>query len=76
MSKMIQIRNVPDDLHRRLKVQAAARGMSLSDYLLSELEQHADKPTMEEWLARVRRRKPARTGPTGDELIREMRGPI
>ena len=39
MSKMIQIRNVPDDLHRRLKSRAALAGMSLSDYLLNEIRQ-------------------------------------
>jgi antitoxin FitA len=38
MSKMIQIRNVPDELHRTLKVRAAQAGMTLSDYLLSEIE--------------------------------------
>ena len=52
MSKMIQIRNVPDDLHRTLKVRAAKAGMTLSDYLLSEIEQVAEKPTMSEWLER------------------------
>lgn len=78
MSKMIQIRNVPDELHRTLKVQAAQRGMSLSDYLLSELEQVADKPTMSEWLERVRSRpRPkANVGPSAAEIIREARGPI
>jgi plasmid stability protein len=54
MSKMIQIRNVPDDLHRRLKVRAAEKGLSLSDYLLSELEEIAEQPTLEEFVARVR----------------------
>jgi antitoxin FitA len=48
MSKMIQLRSVPDELHRTLKVRAAKAGMTLSDYLLSELEQLAKKPTMQE----------------------------
>ncbi len=76
MSKMIQIRNVPDDLHRTLKVQAAQRGMSLSDYLLTELEQVADKPTMSEWLERVRQRPKADIGDLAAEIIREARGPL
>ncbi len=38
MSKMIQIRNVPDALHRKLKARAALEGMSLSDYLLAEVQ--------------------------------------
>jgi plasmid stability protein len=50
MSKMIQIRNVPDELHRRLKMRAAKLGMSLSDYLLEEIREAAERPTMREWL--------------------------
>jgi plasmid stability protein len=49
---MIQIRNVPDALHRELKVRAARTGMTLSDYLLAELQALAARPTMREWLAR------------------------
>ncbi len=52
MSSMIQIRNVPDALHRELKVRAAQTGMTLSDYLLAEIESLAVRPTMKEWLAR------------------------
>jgi hypothetical protein len=55
MSKMIQIRNVPDDLHRKLKVRAAEAGMTLSDYLLS---QTAEKPTLAEMMERLRQREP------------------
>jgi antitoxin FitA len=53
MSRMIQIRNVPDDLHRSLKVRAAAEGLSLSDYLLREMETVAARPTLEEILAAI-----------------------
>lgn len=52
MPSMIQIRNVPDELHRNLKVRAARTGMTLSDYLLAELRALAVRPTMQEWLAR------------------------
>lgn len=52
MSSMIQIRNVPDTLHRELKIRAAQTGMTLSDYLLTELRALAVRPTMQEWLAR------------------------
>lgn len=52
MPSMIQIRNVPDALHRELKVRAAQTGMTLSDYLLAELRALAVRPTMREWLAR------------------------
>jgi antitoxin FitA len=53
MSKMIQIRHVPDALHRRLKAKAAIAGMSLSDFLLAELRRTAAKPTLDEWLQRL-----------------------
>ncbi len=51
---MIQIRNVPEDLHRSLKVRAAREGLSLSDYLLREIEVVAARPTLEEILAAIR----------------------
>ena len=53
MSKMIQIRNVPDEVHRALKIRAAQLGMSLSDYLLREIERVATRPTLEEVLAAI-----------------------
>jgi plasmid stability protein len=53
MSVMIQIRNVPEALHRRLKSRAALAGMSLSDYLLDEIRQAAERPTIDELRARL-----------------------
>jgi len=58
MSRMIQVRNVPDSLHRRLKARAAMAGMTLSDFLLKEIGKIAEKPTPEEMLERLRRRRP------------------
>ncbi len=60
MTIMIQIRNVPDALHRRLKSRAALAGMSLSDYLLGEIRQVAERPTLDELRARLEQR-PATT---------------
>jgi plasmid stability protein len=57
MSKMVQIRNVPDALHRKLKSRAADSGQTLSDYLLAELERLASRPTRDEMLARIHGRK-------------------
>jgi plasmid stability protein len=57
MSKMIQVRNVPDKLHRTLKSRAAAAGLSLSDYIKRDLEASAARPTFEEVDARVRARR-------------------
>jgi len=56
MSTMIQIRNVPDALHRRLKARAAMAGMSLSDFLLQQIRAVAERPTIEELRARLARR--------------------
>ncbi len=50
---MIQIRNVPEALHRRLKARAAFAGKSLSDYLLGEIAEAAERPTVEELRARL-----------------------
>ena len=73
MSKMIQIRNVPDDLHRTLKVRAARAGMTLSDYLLSEIELVAEKPTMKEWLDKVSGDGPVEVDESPAEIIRRIR---
>lgn len=53
MPKMIQVRNVPDDVHRTLKARAAAAGMSLSDYVMRDLKEVAARPSLEEIDARV-----------------------
>jgi plasmid stability protein len=54
---MIQVRNVPEILHRSLKVRAATAGMSLSDYLLGELREIAERPTLAEFRERLHTRK-------------------
>lgn len=58
MSRMIQLRNVPDALHRTLKARAAMAGMSLSDYLLAEIREIAERPTLAELQQRMQRRQP------------------
>lgn len=60
MSTMVQIRNVPSDLHRRLKARAALEGMSLSDYLLREVRRVVERPTPEEIRQRLTERTPVR----------------
>jgi plasmid stability protein len=73
MSKMIQLRNVPDALHRRLKARAAMAGMSLSDYLLSEIKEIADRPTLAEMRERLRQREPISVPIDTARLVREER---
>jgi antitoxin FitA len=58
MPTMIQLRNVPDDLHRRLKARAAMAGMSLSDFLIAEVARVAERPTPQEMLDRLHTRTP------------------
>jgi plasmid stability protein len=60
MPKMIQIRHVPDALHRRLRARAALAGMSLSDYLRGELELAAERLTPAELRERLAALEPAR----------------
>jgi antitoxin FitA len=76
MSSMIQIRNVPEALHRRLKARAAMAGMSLSDYLLKEIREVAERPTLEELRARLASR--SRVEPEEDtaDVVRAVRGPL
>ena len=73
MSMMIQIRNVPDDLHRVLKSRAAVAGMSLSDYLLNEVRQIAERPTLQEMRERLQSRTPVNLDISTADMIREER---
>jgi antitoxin FitA len=73
MSKMIQIRNVPDSLHRKIKARAAHSGMTLSDYLRSEIEQIAALPTRDEMLARLHTRTRIKLRTPAAEIIRQER---
>lgn len=67
MSRSIQIRNVPDDVHRTLRARAAAAGLSLSDYLLEDITRLAERPPV----ADVIRRAASRSGGAEAELIVE-----
>lgn len=73
MSKMVQIRNVSDALHRKLKARAANAGQTLSDYLMAELERLAARPTREDMLARLHSRKRVTLKTPAAVVIREDR---
>ena len=73
MSKMIQLRNVPDGLHRSLKARAALAGMSLSDYLLAEIKEIAERPTLAELRERLHQREPVSVQLDTARLVREER---
>jgi plasmid stability protein len=73
MSKMVQVRNVPDALHRKLKARASEAGQTLSDYLLAELERLAARPTRQDMLARLHSRKRVSLKTPAAVVIREAR---
>jgi plasmid stability protein len=73
MPKMVQLRNVPEALHRALKSRASLAGMSLSDYLLSEIREIAERPTLAEFRSRLHTRKAPAAGIDTARLVREER---
>lgn len=68
----VQVRDVPDDVHRKLKSRAALAGKSLNDFLLERMSEMARVPTVPELAERIRRREPY-SGPSSAEVIREER---
>ncbi len=73
MPKMIQLRNVPDALHRKLKARAFLEGRSLSDYLLGQIRELAQRPTPAEMRERLRSRSPVTLQIPPADLIRQDR---
>ncbi len=73
MSKMIQLRHVPDALHRRLKARAAIEGLSLSDFLIREARKIAERPTMEEIRNRLAGQVSVRPRISPTQVLREQR---
>ena len=73
---MIQIRNVPDDVHQALKIRATKAGMSLSEYLLREVTRVADRPSLEEVLERIRQQEPVELDEDTAATIRRLLGPL
>lgn len=73
MPKMIQLRHVPDDVHRKLKARAALAGLSLSDYLLQEVRRVAERPTVQELRTRLAGRTPISTRISPARAVRAER---
>lgn len=74
MTTMIQIRNVPDPIHRQIKARAALAGMSMSDYLLRELEKLVERPDRRELLERIAALPEVELDPSPAEILAEERG--
>ena len=72
-SVMVQIRNVPPELHRRLKARAAMEGLTISDYVLREVEKALQRPTRQELLERLAARPRARVRKSPADVIRAER---
>ena len=70
---MIQVRDVPEQLHSTLKARAAKEGTSLSDFIKRELERTAERPTMREWLELTQRAKPIPTKRSAAQVVRQLR---
>ena len=70
---MVQIRNVPPELHRRLKARAAIEGLSMSDYVLREIRKALERPTRQEVLERLRARPARQLRRSAAEVIRAER---
>ena len=73
MSKMIQVRNVPDRLHRELTRRAKNRGQALTDYIQGLLEREVARPPEAEVFDRIEAREPVRLGRPASDLIRQER---
>ena len=73
MSKMIQLRNVPERLHRKLKARAATEGRSLSEYLLGYIQELAERPTLLEMRERLRHRESLELDISPTEVLRRER---
>ncbi|MBE0594840.1 MAG: hypothetical protein M9951_01590 [Burkholderiaceae bacterium] len=73
MTTMIQIRNVPDDIHRSLKSKAALEGLTLSDFLLREVRQIASRPTPAEMMTRLSSRAPVKSQESMAQAVRRER---
>ena len=73
MSKMIQIRHVPDTLHRKLKIRATEADKTLSDYIKLELEQMSARPTLAQIAARLKALEPVELNESVVDILRDAR---
>jgi len=73
MATMIQIRNVPDAVHRQIKARASLAGMSMSEFILQELQRVIERPSRDELLDRISKLPGVEVEPSPSELIRSER---
>lgn len=73
MNKMVQIRNLPEKTHRKLKARAASEGLTITDYVTRLITRDLEKPSIREWLKMVESRPKVHLDPPPEVLIREDR---
>ena len=73
MNSMIQIRNVPQALHRKLKVRAAFEGISMSQFVLREIEKALARPSRQELLAAIRDLSEPELDEAPADVLRQVR---
>jgi plasmid stability protein len=73
MAVHLQIRDLPDELHRILRERAATRGLSLRQYVLEILQEHCRQPTVDEWLDGLDRLTPVSPSTSAAEAVRQSR---
>jgi antitoxin FitA len=73
MPKVIQLRDVPEQMHSRLKARAAHEGMTLSGFIKRELERMVERPSLLEWLERTRKAKRVPTKQNAVQVLRKLR---
>lgn len=73
MARIVQVRDIPDDVHAVLTARARAQGMSLSEYLRAELARIAARPSVDEWLTRLQATPPMDSPWPSDELVHRVR---
>jgi hypothetical protein len=73
MGKMVQIKDVPDDVHRTLKARAALAGMTLTEYARRSLEEAARRPSRDELVAELSSIEPVTTGETAADALAHIR---
>ena len=73
MNKMIQVRNLTPELHKKVKIRVAEEGMTITDWVESLIVREVSKPSMKDIYARLRAKKPIDLKPSAAEMIREDR---
>jgi antitoxin FitA len=76
MGRMVQIKDVPDDVHRILKARAALAGLTLTEYARRSLEEAARRPSRDELVAELSAIEPVDTGETAAEALARIRDDV